>query len=392
VALALLVLRRTGSGLAVGILTACQYGPILLFGAWAGLIADRSDKRRLLLLTQSISMLQSFALGALAFLPHAPLPAFYVTALAGGLILAFDNPARRAFVAELVDESRVHNAVTLNGALMTGSRVVGPALAGLLVTTVGYGWAFVGDALSYLAVLAALWMIRPGELRRPVVTRKAKGQLRAGLAYVWSSPDLRVPLVMMTVVGTLTFNFSVVVPLFVVRTLGGSEATYTVLYSVLSLGSLAGALAATRWRSVGIATIARTSAAFGAAMVLLAAAPDLAAAFPAALVLGMASVSFMTLSTALVQVRADPAMRGRVLALQSIVLMGTTPIGGPLLGAVSDALGARAGLVLGGIAALGAAAWGRREGHRLAVEQAATVIPDEALEDVLGECTATEIT
>jgi MFS family permease len=384
IALVLLVLHRTGSGLAVGLLTACQFGPILLLGAWTGLIADRSDKRRLLLATQSLEMLQSLALGALAFAHGAPLWAFYVTASAGGLMLAFDMPARRAFVAELVPAEQVHNAVTLNSALMTGSRVVGPALAGLLVTTAGFGWAFTIDALSYLAVLVCLWRMRPGELRRPPAARRARGQVRAGLRYVRAVPDLWIPLVIMAVVGTLTFNFSVVVPLFVERTLGGTDATYTLLFSVLSLGSLAGALAATHRRSVGIRTIAGTSAGFGA-MFLLAASPNLATAFPAALVLGVASVSFMTLSTALVQVRADPRMRGRVIAIQSMVIMGSTPIGGPLLGAISDAFGGRAGLAVGGLAAAGAAIWGFRAGHRLATTEAVATGAEEPHAELFEE-------
>src|SRR3954454_2915308 len=153
VGLVLLVLHRTNRGLAVGLLTACQFGPILLLSPWAGVIADRSNKRRLLLLTQSLEMAQSFVLGALAFMHHAPIWSFYATALAGGTMLAFDNPVRRSFVTEMVPAADVPNAVTLYSALVNVSRIFGPALAGLLVVTVGFGWAFVIDALSYVAVL-----------------------------------------------------------------------------------------------------------------------------------------------------------------------------------------------------------------------------------------------
>jgi MFS family permease len=365
VALVLLVLHRTHSGLAVGILTATQFAPILLLGAWTGLIADRTDKRRLLLVTQTLEMVQSFTLAALAFAHSAPLWTFYAASLAGGVMLAFDMPARRALVAELVPEGQVHNAVTLNSALMTGSRIVGPALAGLLVVVTGYGWTFALDGVSYLAVLVCLWMMNPDELSRPPVTPRAKGQVRAGLRYVHSVPELWVPLVMMTVVGTLTFNFSVVVPLFVLRTLHGTDATYTLLYSVLSFGSLVGALAAAHRSSVGARTIAGASAAFGLTMFLLAGSPTIGTAFLDAFVVGITSVTFMTLSTALVQVRSDPAMRGRVIALQSMVLLGSTPIGGPLLGWICDAYGSRMGLVVGGVAAVGAALWGFRATRRL---------------------------
>lgn len=382
VAAILLVLHRTDSGLAVGILTACQFGPILVLGPWAGLLADRRDKRMILLVTQALEMLQSLALAALAFLPNTPLPAFYAVALAGGIMFAFDTPARRAFVAELVPPEQIHNAVTLHSALMTGSRVLGPALAGVLVTTVGFGWAFVVDAVSYLAVLECLRRMKPGDLRRPR-TGRSKGQLRAGIAYIRSVPELRVPLIMMTFIGTLTFNFPVVLPLFIQQSLDGGDVAYTMTYSILSLGSLLAALVAAHRGTVGLATIVRTSVVFGLTMLALSAAPDLAVALPLAFALGAASLMFMTLSTALVQLRADPGMRGRVLALQSMVFLGSTPIGGPLLGAICDAFGARSGLVVGGAAALAAAAWGsaqarRKEGFSGGVGVSVDLQPDAA--------------
>jgi len=194
---------------------------------------------------------------------------------------------------------------------------------------------------------------------------KARGQVREGLRYVRNIPDLWLPLAMVAVIGTLTFNFSVVMPLFVERTLHGTDASFTLIFSVLSLGSLVGALAAARRRSIDLRAIVVAAAAFGAAMLVFAAAPDLAGAFPLALLLGFASVSFMTVSTAIVQVRALPPMRGRVIAIQSMLLLGSTPIGGPLLGAICDAYGARAGLVVGGVAALAAAGWGFLKGRRV---------------------------
>src|SRR5438874_670367 len=190
VAQALLVLKLTNNGVAVGALAAAQFGPVLVLGPWGGLIADRSDKRRLLLIVQTVAMVQSFTLAALAFSGHPPVLAIYAVALVGGVTIAFDNPARRAFVVEMVPEDDVNNAVSLDSALMTSSRVVGPAIAGLLVATVGFGWCFLGDGLSYLAVLAALWKMRTEDLRRPPVTTRAKGQLRAGWRYVRSVPEL----------------------------------------------------------------------------------------------------------------------------------------------------------------------------------------------------------
>ena len=368
IAQALLVLHLTNNnGIAVGVLTACQFLPVLVLGAWSGLVADRRDKRRLLLTVQSLAMLQSFALAALAFTHHPPLVAFYAIALFGGVATAFDNPARRAFVVEMVPEGYVQNAVSLNSALMTGSRIFGPAIAGLLIVNVGYGWCFLVDGLSYLAVLYGLWRMNPAELRRSTPTPHAKGQVRAGLRYARSVPDLWVPLVMMALIGTFAFNFNVVMPLFVRKTMHGSVTTFTILYSVVSVGSLAGALLSAKRQSSTIRTVVVGSLLFGVSLLTMAAVPNLPLAFPVAVFLGYASIVFMTASTAIVQMRAVPEMRGRVLALQAIVFLGSTPIGGPILGVVCQAFGARAGFVIGGTACLAAATWGWAAQRRLAM-------------------------
>jgi MFS family permease len=353
----LLVLQLTGSGIALGLLAAVQFGPVLLIGPWAGLIADRSDKRKLLLVVQSVAMVQSALLAVVAF-TGAPVWTIYAVALVGGITVAFDNPARRAFVVEMVPERDVQNAVSLNSALMTSSRVVGPALAGLLISTVGFGWAFLADSLSYTAVLTSLWLMRPGELRRGPVTERAKGQVRAGLRYVRSQPALFVPLVMMAVVGTLAFNFSTVLPLYVTWDLGGSAGMFTILFSVLSVGSLVGALAVARRQNVSVRSVGITALAFGVAMLLLALAPGIGLALPAGLLVGLTSIGFLTSSTAIVQLRAAPEMRGRVLALQAMLFLGSTPIGGPIAGWVSQTFGARWALVMGALACFGAGTWG----------------------------------
>jgi MFS family permease len=217
VAQTLLVLELTDSGVALGLLAAAQFGPVLLFGAFAGLVADRSDKRKLLLLVQAFAMAQSLLLAALAFSGDPPVAAVYAVAVVGGVATAFDNPARRSFVAEIVPERDINNAVSLNSALMTGARIVGPALAGLLVTTVGFGWAFLVDAISYIAVLIALWLMDPARIRRAPVTPRGRGQVREGVRYARSVPELWTPLVMMAIVGTLAFNFQTVLPLFTTR-------------------------------------------------------------------------------------------------------------------------------------------------------------------------------
>lgn len=378
IAMALLVLRLDGSGLDVGILTACQFAPLLVLGPWAGLVADRSDKRTLLMTVQVLAMVQSFVLAALVFSGEPPLWAINLVALAGGFAFAFDNPTRRAFVVEMVPEAQVHNAVSLNSALMTSSRIVGPALAGLLASTVGFGWTFLADGLSYLAVIGALYLMNPDELRRPPATPRARGQVRDGLRYVRTVPDLWVPLVMMALIGTLAFNFQVVMPLFVVRDLGGQESAFTLLFSVMSLGSFVGALVTARRTRIELHHLVAGATGFGFSMAALALAPNLAAAFPIGVLVGWFSIAFLTAATAITQVRADPAMRGRVLALQAMVFLGSTPLGGPALGAISDAWGARAGLAVGAGACLAAAAVGQLAGRRLAATPAeADLAPDE---------------
>jgi hypothetical protein len=258
----------------------------------------------------------------------------------------------------MVPREDIPNAVSLNSALMTGSRIVGPALAGLAVTTVGYGWAFVADGVSYIAVLVAYRLMRSADLHRAAPTPRGKGQVREGLRYARANRDLWVPLIMMAVVGTLSYNFQVVFPLFTTRDLHGSAATFTILFSVMSVGALFGALAVARRTHLSLRTVALTSIAFGVPMAAMAIAPTFAVALPIALLVGLGSISFLTASTAIVQTHASQEMRGRVLALQAMVFLGSTPVGGPILGWISETWGARWGVAVGAAAALGAGMWG----------------------------------
>jgi MFS family permease len=358
VAQTLLVYELTDNGVALGALAAAQFGPVLILGPWAGLVADRSDKRRLLLIVQTIAMAQSFTLAALAFSGHPPVWSIYAVATIGGITVAFDNPARRAFVVEMVPTEDMHNAVSLNSALMTSARVIGPALAGLLVATVGFGWCFLADGLSYLAVLWGLWMMRTEELHPSPVTPKAKRQVREGLRYALSVRELWVPLTMMAVVGTLSYNFQTIFPVFTERDMHGTGTTFTLLFSVVSVGALVGALGTARRKTIDIRAVALASLAYGAAMALMTFAPNQLLAFLFGILLGISSIAFLTASTSIVQIEATPEMRGRVLALQAMLFLGSTPIGGPIVGWVSQQFGARYAIGLGAIAALAAGAWG----------------------------------
>jgi MFS family permease len=241
---------------------------------------------------------------------------------------------------------------------MTSSRVVGPALAGLLVATVGFGWCFLVDGISYVAVLLALYKMRTSELRRPPVTPKAKRQIREGLRYAHGVRELWVPLVMMAVVGTLSYNFQTVFPLFASRDLHGDGTTFTILFSVVSVGALVGALRSARRSRVDVRSVARASLGYGVAMALMAVVPNQWLAYVVGVGLGVASITFLVSSTAIVQLESAPEMRGRVLALQAMLFLGSTPIGGPIVGWVSDQFGARYAIALGAVAALGAGVWG----------------------------------
>lgn len=369
VALGLLILDLTdNSGVALGLLTACQFAPVLVFGAWSGLVADRSDKRKLLMIVQVGAMLQTLALAVLAFMHEPPIATFYIVGLLGGFATALDNPARRSYVVELVPEADVQNAVSLNSAMMTSSRIFGPLAAGLLISWFGYGWAFLADGISYVAVLYGLWLIDSSVLRPRQLAAKGRGQVRAGLRYVRGVPVLWVSLLVTAVIGTLTFNFTVTFPLFVKETLGGDTTSYTVLMAVTSFGSLIGALLTARRRTVELRDVLLTATLFGLAMLLFSAAPNLTIAYGLALFVGLASISFLTTATAIVQLRADPVMRGRVLALQAMVFLGSTPIGGPIMGAIADVFGARSSVVVGGVGALAAAGIGYALVRRAAEE------------------------
>lgn len=358
VALTLLVLERTGSGVAVGIMAACQFGPILLLSAWAGVIVDRSNKRRLLFTTQTLEMCQSFALAGLAFVHDAPLVAFFITAAVGGALLAIDNPVRRTFVNEMVPIEDVPNAVTLYSAMVNISRIAGPLLAGALIVSFGYGWCFAIDAISYITVLVALAMMRTDELRPVETSRRARGQVRAGLRYIMRVPELWITFTMLLVIGTISYNFSVVFPLFVEEGLHGSTAAYTIVYAAFSTGGLIGALAVARRVTVTIRTVVVGATALSFAMFGLVLVPNVALAAVVAVAVGAASVSYITATTAIAQIRTEQQMIGRVLAIQTVLLIGTTPVGGPILGAISDSVGARAPVLIGAVAALAAAAFG----------------------------------
>lgn len=354
-----LILELTDSPVAVGVNTALQFTPMLLFGAFGGVLADRFDKRRLLMVTQALMVLPALGLFALATTGVVEPWMVFALVLARGAVLAIDNPTRQSFVIEMVGPDRVVNAVSLNSALIHVARMAGPAVAGVLIVSAGVEPCFLLNAASFAAMIVALRGMRTAELTRPELHARRPGALREALRYVSRTPALAVPLAMMALVGTLAFNFQVLLPLLARYSFHGGPEAYATLMIAMGAGSVAGALVAGARGRVSPGLLIGSSAAFGLCTLLAALAPTLTLAAAALALTGAASVTFAAGVNSALQLAVEPAMRGRVMALYSVVFLGSTPIGGPLAGWLAGAAGPRAGLVLGAAGALAAAlgAW-----------------------------------
>jgi MFS family permease len=364
IAIAWLVLKLTNSPLALGFTTAAQQAPYLVFGVWGGLIADRVNTRRLLLCTQAAQVVAPALLWVLYESGAVQMWMVYLLVLMRGAANTVDNPARQSFVSELVGRERLVNAVSLNASVTQAGRLLGPAAAALVIATLGLGPCFLLNSLSFVFMVVILLLIRPQELYAGPVAQRGKGQLRAGLVYAGRTPGLRVPLLLMTVVGLLSFNFTVVLPAIARFTFHGTATTYALMMNFLAAGALGGALATGTKGAVTPRIASWASLAFGAALGLAAAASDLRLSLAALIAVGATSVMFSASVQATLQLSVEPEMRGRILSLYQIVYQGTTPIGAILVGWLASTSGARSGLVLGAIAALVAGAAGLRASPR----------------------------
>jgi len=346
-----LVLDLSDSAIALSISTALQFLPTLLFGLWGGVLVDRLDRRRTIMATQAVSAVLAALLATTALTGVAQLWMVYVLALCLGLVTVVDVPARQAFVTEVVGPADYMNAQSLNSTVNNAGRLVGPALAGILIATVDVGVAFALNAVSFAAVLFGLARMDTATLRRAPPASRESGRARAGLRYVWEHPELRACMLLVAVVALFGQNFRVVLPLLARDSLGGGAEVYGWLTSALGVGAVLGGLAGAGRREVSSWSLLRWTWMFAAVNVVAVFVPGLAVMLGTMVALGIANISFNTLARTMLQIGTEPSMQGRVIALHSLVFLGSTPIGGPVAGWLCERWGAGAGLLLAGVSA-----------------------------------------
>ncbi len=358
IAMAWLVLQLTGSGTALGTVMAMQFLPTLFLAPVGGMLADRFEKRRLIIGTQTMAGLLALTLGIITLAGVVELWMVYALAAGFGTVTALDNPSRQTFVMEMVGPADVSNAVTLNSVVVNAARVIGPAIGGLIIATVGIGECFVANAVSYVAVVMAMLLIRTDQLHPSTRSARAPRQLRDGFRYAWADPTLRTTLVMLAMIGTLTFEFSTTLPLLAEFTFGAGSTGLAIMTSLMGAGAVVGGLGVASAGPPTPARLVAVAAAFGVAVGLIAVMPTIGLVYLTMPLVGAASVSMISLSNATLQLNSDAKYRGRVMSLFSVALIGSTPIGGPLVGWLADHVSPRFALLVGAAAALAAAAYG----------------------------------
>lgn len=353
-----LVLQLSGSPTVLGLVVAAQFLPVLLVGAYGGVLADRYDKRRLMMVTQSTMALLALGLGLLTQAHLIRLWMVVAFALALGIVNALDNPARQTLVPEMVPPAMLQNAVSLNSVMVNAARAVGPAAAGILIASVGVGVCFLANSASYGAVLWALHRLRTGELRQARAVARGRGQLRDGLRYVRGRAALWVPLAMMALIGTMAYEFQVVLPVLATTGLGGGAREYGFLTAAMGGGAIVGGLLVAAVGRAGTVPLITAAAGFGAVMLLAALPMPLPAVLAAVAAIGLVSTIFLATANTTLQLTSDPSYRGRVMSLWAVTFLGSTPIGGPIVGAIAEHLGPRVGLAAGALSCLVAAGLG----------------------------------
>ena len=372
-----LVYSLTHSSTALGAVVAIQTLPVLLLGPYAGVIADRTDKRRLMVVLQSLMGIQALVLGVLAITHVVTFWEICVLALALGLNNTFENPARQSFVLEMVGSENVRNAVSLNSTMVNAARAVGPAVAGLVIVAAGVGVCFFVNALSFVAVVYSLMSMDKRTLRPSAPVSRAKGQMREGLSYVRHEPRLAIPLLMMGLVGTLAYEFQVSLPVLAKQTFHGGAETYGFLTAFMGAGAVLGGLVTATRGKTGLRALSIAAIVFGVGILATSVAPELALAYVLMALVGWGSVSFLATGNSTLQLGSDPSMRGRVMALWAVAFLGSTPIGGPLIGWVIAQSNARVGLAIGGVSCFLAAGLGFIARARLKSDRHKVATPAE---------------
>jgi len=352
VAQSFLVLELTHSGTQLGLTSAARFLPMFLFGPIGGVFADRMDRKRVLYLTQTLSGLLAAVFAVTVATHSIRLWIVYLLALSLGFVNVFDNPARQSFISELVSPGDLPNAVTLNSVAMNMARVFGAALGGVLAAAIGLALCFTFKALSFGAVLVSLAAMRTSELFLATRVTRQKGQVRQGLRYVRNTPELLIPLVMIAVIGTLAWEFQVTLPLMASQVFHGGAASYGVMASVMGAGAVVGGLISAARARPGARALCLAAIGWGIAILAAAAAPTLTLELAALVFVGYGSITFNSLAKTTLQLAARPEMRGRVMALWALAWLGSTPVGGPIVGWTGQVIGARWALVIGGVATL----------------------------------------
>ena len=339
-AVVLLIRELGGEGLELGIATACQFLPLMLLGLYAGAVADRSDRRRLTIVIQALMSVQAVVLGLIDLADVETIPIVYLLTLVSGTLMAFGNPTRRTLSTELVPENQLANIVSLGTSVITGSRIAGPAIAALLAVRFGTGWVFLIAGASYLAFLVAVARMDTRRFHPIEPAARSKSPIRDGLREVWSVPTLRIVLILFGIVSTFAFNYLVGLPLLVADRLMEDEVVFGWLLSAMSIGNVLGALLTARLTEVSLRWTFGSAAAIALSLAALALSPSTPWAFFFAVPMGMASAAFVNAATVFIQQHTNPRMRSRLLALTSVLFLGSRPLGGPITGIVADTAGA----------------------------------------------------
>ena len=385
-----LVLELTNSATDLGLVIALQTLPVLLLGPYGGVVADRVDKRRLMVVLQTLMGLQALTLGLLTVTHVIRLWEVCVLAVVLGLNNTFENPSRQAFVLEMVGPGDLRNAVTLNSVIVNAARAVGPAVAGVIIATAGVGPCFLANAASFVAVVASLMTMNMDTLQPSTPTQRAKGQLRQGLAYVRRNRRLGVPLLMMGMVGMLTYEFQVSLPVLARVTFHGNSEVYGFMTAAMGAGAVVGGLVTAARGSTGVRPLIIAAIGFGSVTLLAALAPNLVLELTALAFVGWGSIAFLAIANSTLQLNSDASMRGRVMALWAVAFLGSTPIGGPTIGWVIRESNPRIGLLVGSLTCFAAAGVGTFARHRFTARRAVVPSDLETFDKTLGGPMASE--